>query len=229
MSFSVHSSILDSNHCSHSDFDVVLEILLKFIEEGLTSPATVCDRTANQIQAIIAEIDNGNNRGAAIHHIATELMKPKYGGVVPKSREKLLELGLKGMIVPLMMHLFGSTDLVISIHGRKIVTALDMLDWEESGASDKLDIKMEKLPPLWVKKSLMTWLPRAEYVRFFDTMGSLGPLLASQAQGDWGPVKAAINNHFSSNDKPQLTEMVENIRQFYLVTKTGGKQTRSCS
>lgn len=197
--------------------------------EGWTSPAKVCDQTtAVQIQDFIHECDADNNHGAEIYRIATELLKPKYGGIVPKTKEKLLELGLKGNTVPLVMHIFGSTDLVISIHARKILTALDMLDWEESGAPKKLNVKMVDLPPDRVKKSILVWLPKAEFVQFYDTMYSLGTLLASTAQGDWGPVKKAINQHFSSNDKPKLMEMVENIHQFYLVTKSGGRKSRPC-
>ena len=80
-----------------------------------------------------------------------------------------------------------------------------------------------------VTKSLLTWLPKEEFVGFYDTMDSIGSLLASTtAQGTWGQINKAINM-FAPKDKEKLEKMTKNIRQFYLATRPGGKKTRSCS
>ena len=114
------------------------------MREDLTSPEKVCDISVAQIQDILKEEvpDEATAKlyddvAKEIHGVATELLKPEYGGIVPKTKDPLLGLGLNLNTASLLMHVFGSTDLVINLHVRKVVTACDMFDWEETGATSK--------------------------------------------------------------------------------------------
>ena len=206
------------------------------MREDLTSPAKVCDISVAQIQDILKEEvpDEATAKlyddvAQEIHGVATELLKPEYGGIVPKTKDQLLGLGLNLNTASLLMHVFGSTDLVINLHVQKVVTACDMFDWEETRATSKKKVKMKNILDNDVTKSLLTWLPKEEFVGFYDTMDSIGSLLASTtAQGTWGQINKAINM-FAPKDKEKLEKMTKNIRQFYLATRPGGKKTRSCS
>jgi hypothetical protein len=127
----------------------------------------------------------------------------------------------------LMQQVFGSTELVVGLHARKLVCALDMYDWEESGATTKEAIKMSKIPAERFKKSLATWLPKGERRAFQDTMEALGSVLGENRVGMFGKMQGIIIRHNATKNKKQMTDMVEKIIQFYKVTKSGGKR-RSC-
>ena len=114
------------------------------------------------------------------------------------------------------MHgVFGSTDIFIGLHARKIVTALDFFDWEESGTSVKSEVKMQSITGKHVKESLKTWMPKGEARFFPELMESLGMLLGADTCGTYGKVKKVINQRFSPADKKTLVIMVDCIIQFY--------------
>ena len=201
--------------------------MTKFVQDGLTDAEEVKNLTAVQVQEMISEEDSDNKVGATIHEVATNLHRA--GGDVPTTKEGLTNLGLEDTVVCLLMqHVFGSRELVVDIHARKILTALDMVDWEEPGFTAKSDIKMVKLNGMKVKRSLLTWLPKGEAASFHDTMHSLGALLSSKTHGEWGKVKAAISRHFVPKEKEALFKMIESIRQFYKATTSGGRVTVHC-
>jgi len=195
----------------------------------LTSAEAVCGDDANRLQEIIGEYDDKNLVGAAIFTVATNL-NTNHDGIVPRDKEGLLAIDVEDTVASLLMqHAFGSTDIVAGLHARKILTALDMLDWEETKAENKKDVKMADLPPGRVKKSLKTWLPKGESVGFHDTMDSIGSLIAARRSGEWGRLTTVINTNFSVKDKKVLLEMVQHISQFYFATKSGGrKKVHSC-
>ena len=99
-----------------------------------------------------------------------------------------------------------------------------MVDWEETGATKKTEVKMVDLPASRVKKSLLRWLPLGEKAAFYDIMDSIGTLLSDQHIGMWGRVTSTINGHFCPKDKKLLMEMAESISQFYRATAGGGKK-----
>lgn len=138
-----------------------------------------------------------------------------------------MKLGIKDPVASLVMcNAFASTELVVSLHARKILTALDMVDWEEAGVEKKSDVKMTKLPVEKVKRSLHTWIPRGEKARFHDTMDGVGSVLSARCQGDWGKIKVAIQTHACAKDKDAMLKMTERICQFYKATRSGGRSKK---
>lgn len=170
------------------------------------------------LQNYISVEDDTNRASAAIlFDIAKKVAANE--GAVPQTLKELKAMNVDDTVAALLMQdVFCSTDVVVGLHGRKIVTALDMFDWEEI-AKEKVDIKMAKINPSAVKKSLKTWIPRGEAGDFHGIMESLGVVLARDAKGDWGRVKSCITKHFAPKEKKDLTGWVEAIVQFYKATK----------
>jgi hypothetical protein len=100
-----------------------------------------------------------------------------------------------------------------------------MVDWEEAGTNNKSDVKMVKLTPEKVAKSLRTWLPKGESVNFHSIMDSIGNLLSARSIGQWGMITDAISRHFSTKDKEALVSMTNTISQFFKATKQKKKRT----
>ena len=175
--------------------------------------------SVEEVQQIIHGEDDSNEIGAEIHRLATEL--DALDGQVPTTKEQLKGLGLSDYIVALLLnHVFGSAELLIGMHARKILTALDMVDWEGmSGAKKKSDVKMTQISDSRVANSLMTWLPRGEKGLFHDTMTSIGNLISCQKKGDWGRIRTSVNKHFATKEKETLLAMLEKINQFYKSTR----------
>ena len=191
-----------------------------FIQNDLTEPAHF--ENADQLHGIIKDVDDKNLVHAAIAAMATEL-NSNHGGAVPTEKEMLVAMCKDDTVACLMMsHCFGSTEIVIGLHARKILTALDLYDWEEAGFKAKTEVKMTKIPAGHIMKSLRTWIPKGEGRDFYDTMDSLGTLLAVSRQGQWGYIKQAFGR-FSPNNKRLVEGMVDSIIQFYKVTKGGAK------
>ena len=137
--------------------------------------------TVNDLQVYINEHDPTNHSSAA-QMLALAQKVDQEGGLVPHTRKALKAMQLDENIAGLLMQdVFGATDIVVGTHGRKIVTALDMFDWEEY-ADKKVDIKMAKIPPHAVKKSLKMWIPKGEAGNFHGIMNSLGSILARVAR-----------------------------------------------
>ena len=81
----------------------------------------------DELQNAIGDGYTGTSIGDDLHSIATELAK--VGGVVPTDKAGLLEIGVDETVTRLLMQqVFGSTELVIGLHTRKLVCALDMFD-----------------------------------------------------------------------------------------------------
>lgn len=206
----------------------MVSILLALVENDLTSAEAVCEVDADTVQELIAGFDDKNLVGAAIFAVAMKL-NTDHNGIVPRDKDGLLTIKLDDTVASLLMqHVFGSTELIVGLHARKILTALDMVDWEETGATVKKEVKMVSLPPKNVKKSLRTWLPKGEAVGFHDTMDTIGSLIAAPQSGEWGRLKAAINSSFATKDKDKLNEMVAHISQMYRATRSGGKRKVAC-
>ena len=177
----------------------------------------------DELQNAIGDGYTGTSIGDDLHSIATELAK--VGGVVPTDKAGLLEIGVDETVTRLLMQqVFGSTELVIGLHTRKLVCALDMFDWEESGVSCKKDVKLVKIPAGHVTRSLTTWIPKGDGRTFQETMEGLGAAIGGNQIGFWGTLKSVINKHFSQKDKKELLEMATSIVQFYKATRSGGRR-----
>jgi len=193
--------------------------LLDFIDGDLYVAESMANSSALELQDIIGRHDDKNLVGETIFVVATELKK--VGSLVPYEKEGLKAIKVDDTVAALLMQqVFGSTELVVGLHARKIVTALDMFDWEETGVTKKGDVKMVKITAERVKKSLKQWMPKGEGRSFHDVMDSLGALIGSDDRGTWGKVKKTISLHFSPKDKKDLDEILLTITQFYKVTKS---------
>ncbi|MGL5936743.1 MAG: hypothetical protein ACRCZI_14105, partial [Cetobacterium sp.] len=127
----------------------------------------------------------------------------------------------------LSTHVYGIPELVVGLHAKKILTALDMFDWEESGASMKADVKMKDIPASHFEKSLLTWLPQGHKSTFHELMESLGSVLSDTKCGAWGKMKNSVDRAFKGKEKQTLLSFIEQIRDFYKITSTGNNGTRS--
>ncbi|CAB9504958.1 unknown protein [Seminavis robusta] len=210
-----------------SSSDDAIAAVLAFLGQGLVSPDDFAAATVQSLKKILDDYDINGKAAATLKSIGTDLVA-NFEGSVPFKRADLSSICDDTVTSLLMSHVFGSTDTVVGLHTRKILTALDMVDWEESGTSEKAEIKMVDLPPALVKRSLKTWLPKGEGSALHDKMDSLGRILGNLRQGTWGKVTRVLNSNLSPKEKKAATEMVLSISQFYKATRPGGRSTRSC-
>ena len=180
------------------------------------------------IQSRIDRDDEAQTVGVPLHGIAVKLKA--LGGKVPCSREELVDAaGLEDALARFVMQgVFGCTELVISLDIREVVCALDLIDWEEGGATKKDEIKMIKIPGGHVQKSLCVWMPAGHGRTCQDAMDALGDALGSCRVGFWGSLTRIINRHFSPKDKKLLDDMTTSIVQFCKVTRKGGRRKNAC-
>jgi endonuclease III len=183
--------------------------------------------SVTDVDNIIKDFECENTLGVArkLLAVATALYT-HHEGLVPQTKEGLKSIGVEEPVTSLLMQqVYGSSELVVSLHARKILVALDMVDWEEAGTNNKSDVKMVKLTPEKVAKSLRTWLPKGESVNFHSIMDSIGNLLSARSIGQWGMITDAISRHFSTKDKEALVSMTNTISQFFKATKQKKKRT----
>ena len=174
------------------------------------------------VDEYFGRIDAAEPMGYDIVQVAIAL-NTNHNGRVPCDKAALKNMGVDSTAALLLIsQCFGATELIVGNHARKILTALDMVDWEEV-AAEKSKVKMSKLPGDKIKRSLRTWLKRGAAPSFHDTMDTMGNLLSARTQGDWGKIKATIQSHFSPKDKQQLLDMCKTICQFYKATRNGGR------
>ena len=211
-----------NSRCTISSCDAAMSMVLELVSHNLTASEIAQESTEDELRGLFTEQDPDNSSAATIYNIATALHG--VGGIVPSDMDGLTNLGLDETVSSLLMqNVFGSPELTVGLHARKILTALDILDWEEADVEDKTKVKMVKFPAEKVKRSLKTWLPNANQVGFHDMMESIGTFLASKSLGDWGKITGIVSNKFSTKDKDTVLEMLENICQFYKATKSGGR------
>lgn len=186
--------------------------------------------SVEQLQTVINTVDEDNIHSAgAIHDIATNLSTEEQGGCVPTEKKELQEIGLSESLASMVtQHVFGSTELVVGLHTRKLFVALDMIDWEDTEVANKSAVKMVTVSAATVKNSLHKWLPKGDLDKFQNTIEPLAEALGTKENGFWGKLTATLNTHFSTKDKKQLLDMANSISQFYKITKSGGRASRSC-
>ena len=73
------------------------------------------------VQTVIATADAANFLGETIWKLSVELVKPAYGGMVPTEKEVLLNIVGDTVAGLMMQHVFGSTQLAVGIHTRKVL------------------------------------------------------------------------------------------------------------
>ena len=202
---------------------------MEMIAAKLYTVQDIAGATPTCLQAIISAVDDKNLVANAIKTIAVELNKPEHNGRMPTTKDGLLACGMDDSVASLLMqHVFGSTELLVGLDTRKLLVALDMIDWEESGTAVKTDVKMAKISPDRVRKSLATWLPKGEGRTFQDLIEDMAQILGENPVGFWGKLTRLLNANFSTKDKNQLTKMAESVISFYRATKGKAAKRRSC-
>jgi endonuclease III len=205
---------------SHPDSAI---LIVTGMAAGRETPDELANATALDLMNYFKDDPSlGDEQANAIINICKNIVN-NHGGTVPQDRATLKSYGVDDVTASLLLtQVFGATELIVGLHARKILIALDMVDWEFTG-EEKTKLKLSKLPAEKVKRSLFTWLPKGEASTFHDTMNSIGNLLCARTQGDWGRITKAINSHFSPKEKDVLMNMAETICQFYKATRNGGK------
>lgn len=217
-------------HFLHSFFDDVIQMLVAMIEQDLYTPEQINSATAQALQDVIGAVDDRNLVAASIKSIAEELVKPAHAGRIPTTKEGLLGCNVDDSVASLLMqHVFGSTELLVGLDTRKLLVAVDLVDWEESGAKEKPEVKMAKITADRVRKSLATWLPKGDGRTFQDCIEDIGQVMGENSVGFWGKFTRLLNTNFSVKDKKELQDMAESVMAFYRATKSGGRRSRSTS
>jgi endonuclease III len=175
-----------------------------------------------KLEDIIVEYTDEKETASTIWKLSNDLVKAPYFGDVPTSKVALMKFVNEDVATVMMTQAFHSTELQVGLHARKILAALDMIDWEEYGATVKTDIRMTTIVAAHVQKSLQTWIPKGTGKEFHHVMESLGSYLESCR---WGLLTKVINAHFPKKEKATILVMVETISQFSTATKSKKAKT----
>ena len=154
---SILSLYLTSQAHFASSFNDAIIVILGFIETGWHSAHEFSGATLNEVVKLF---DDFEMHESITHGLADTLLEVankicnSHAGLVPQSKEGLKSIGLNEPLVSLLMqHVYASSELVITLDTRKVVVALDMVDWEEFGAKTKSAVLMSKVTPEKVRKA----------------------------------------------------------------------------
>ena len=199
-------------------------------EADMISAEQISQKTVAEVQAVLNDVDAVGKVAKAIHDVSTNLSVEKFGGIVPCEASELKELKIDETVMGLLLNqVFGETELVIGLNARKLMVALDLFDWEESGAEERVDVKMALVPPNYVKSSLLTWIPQGEMRHFQELMEPLATAIGDHRSGFWGSLMKSLKKHFAPKEKDLLQKMAEKVSQFHKATRVGAaKKLRLC-
>jgi len=197
-------------------------VVLALADADMFTSEEIAGQTVAKVQEVISVSDGANKFGKAIHEISTKLEAEKHQGQVPSTLGELKELKIDETVAGLLVnHVFGSSELVVGLNTRKLMVALDLFDWEESGAEQRVEVKMVKVPPNYIKASLNTWLPKGEKGNFQQLMEPLATAIGENKVGFWGSLKRTLTNSFAPKDKDLLLKLAEKIVQIHKSTRCG--------
>jgi hypothetical protein len=203
-------------------------LLEKLLEEGLCTPEDyAAEGNLEAAKNIIPDIEAAVVPAVETIVAISKKLCADYDSKLPVTRSELLDIGIDEVVVSNMMRdVYGSSEIFASLSVRKVVVALDMVDWEDSGATTKLSVKMTDFKANKVKASLNTWLKRGERMAFLKAADSLGRALAEISRENlfWGPFRRTLNKHFNAKEKKSLEDIVNKLNQFIKATKRGGKK-----
>jgi len=136
-----------------STFEGMVQVLQHLEMNEMLTPAAVIEENAKEdsdtLETVIGNIDDdAKGLAVTILNLCQELVKAPYNGVVPSTADGLTAIGLTEEVsAPLMQRVFGCTGLHCGLHLRKLVVALDFIDWESAGVSSKLDMINDNSSP----------------------------------------------------------------------------------
>ena len=120
-------------------------MLTDFIDDNCMDIQWMVEKDRPFLQTVIDSHCKDNKVGQSLFDIATKLEEHRQ--CVPFTKEGLMAVKVNEMVASLLLQqVFGETELVVGLHARKVVCALDLVDWEESGATLKQNIKMVNMP-----------------------------------------------------------------------------------
>ena len=209
---------------------MVVTMMVALIEADVITVPKMATATVEMLATTLKGEETFEN-----FNITDELAKPLHamaeaiensGGKIPTELDGLIANKVDHYVARKMMQqVFGSTDIIIEIHTRTIVCALDLFDWEETeNVTLKSDIKMKQISAERVKQSLQTWLPRGQRLEFQETMMALGEVFKKNHKGFWGKLQSIISKTFKGDDKNDVMEMVNDIVRFYKIVKCGKRK-----
>lgn len=205
--------------------------MISLAQSDMITAEQIKNKSLADVKAVLINLEEGDEKIAvklaqSIHALGAALFD-QFAGNVPSDPGELKELSLDDTIIGLLMnHVFGESELLIGLNTRKLMVALDLYDWEDSGAEERVEVKMVKIPANYVKASLLTWLPTGEKRNFQELMEPLAAALGEHKTGFWGGLQRALKRHFAPKDKDELQTMADKIHQFYKATRmTTAKKT----
>ena len=200
-----------------------------FVASNMSKPAEMSAAPLSDIRAILrghicesVPVKVIDNLGSILRALATKLSSGDYKGWIPMSQQsfKAVLKEVDGAVGSFFVQqAFGRGDVTVGLNGRKILTALDMVDWEEICNGQKSEVKMNKLLPYRVSKSLKTWMPGEQCLRFYDVTESLGDVFARNEKGLYGHITNTITKKLKGEEKKMAKEMVDKILQMYKATR----------
>ena len=165
------------------------------------------------------------NVASHLHKIATSLHTRGDGEQFPTTLVQLRDHKVDEHVARcLVQQVFGSPDIVVGLHTRKMVCALDLFDWEEAKFEKKCNLKMKYISASHVKRSINTWLPKGQGMIFQETMEGLGARIGSNKKGFRGKLQTLLNKRMATKDKQTVMKMADDIVCFYKATKSGGRR-----
>ena len=207
-----------------SSYEYTVDILLSLLEKNLLRTENIVAATVEELNAAIkgdSQFDVGNI-GEELLEMAQSLNALEY---VPTREQEFKDCGIDSFVVhTLMQDVFGTTDLIIGLNIRKVVVAIDLIDWEALGVERRSDVKAKDLTAKHVKESVLTWLPKGLGLDFQKAVEKVGEAIGTNKIGFQGKLQACINKHFKPAEKDKLVAMRDAILRYYKATKCGAKK-----
>ncbi len=202
----------------------VLNILLSLIENDL---AKVDQFAAADVAALenALKVEEKMEFGDLIPTMKEVANQLNSLGHFPTDIDEFIACGVDQTLARrLCRDVFGSSQLVIGLNTRKVVVAIDLIDWEglgDGGFTRRSDVKPKDVKAQIVDGSVSTWIPPGLAGSFQDALESLGDIIGANARSFWGDLYGVIDKKFSQKDKTKVKDMTDAISRYYKAVKCG--------
>lgn len=200
--------------------EALYRILNALVTAKLLTPEAVAATNARHLKTIVAPHDKSLNTAWMVKLCKT--LVEKNDGLVPTTPQDLLALGVKelspGVANSVVQDAFGLFygPVVDDYYGIRMAIALDLVDLEEYHF-DKYKIDASNVDPIYVRESLLSWLPQQEWKGFHTLMVSTAQLLLEtpDRSNREAAIKKIIRKKFGQSDKRSLLTMVDGIIKYF--------------